>query len=149
MATIEAAMQKARTAQPSACEMLFSVKVRELAEDVEARIDFGARELLQALRAEALAGKGAHDAAVEHGVAPGGGRELGLRGEIAEEAAGKAVARAGGIDDLLEREGRSLECAQLRFLALWMEILWNNVAPYSPCLTTRMRGPRAMTARAA
>ncbi len=93
--------------------MLFSVKVRDLAEDIEARVDFGARELLQALRAEALAGIGAHDAAVKHGVAPGGGRELGLRGQIAEEASGKAVARAGGIDDFFEREGRRLESAKL------------------------------------
>ena len=73
---------------------------------IEALVDFLARELLQALGAEALAGKGAHDAAVEHGAAEGGGRELGLRGEITEEAAGKAVACAGGIDDLFKRQCR-------------------------------------------
>ena len=110
-------MQKTRTAQPSAFEMLFSVNVRDLAKEVEARVDLGAREVLQALRAEALAGKRAHDAAVKHGEAPGGRRELarrGGRGQITEEAAGKAVACAGGIDDFFEREGRSPEGAELR-----------------------------------
>src|SRR5580700_7393816 len=113
MAVAEAAMQKARTAQPSALEMLFSVKVRDLAKDIEARVDLRTRELLQALGAEALAGVGAHDAAVKHGVAPCGGRELGLRSQIAEEAAGKTITRAGGIDNFFERESRSLEGAQL------------------------------------
>src|ERR1039458_1436113 len=113
MAATEAAMQKARTAQPSALEMLFSVKVRDLAKDIEARVDLGTRKLLQALGAEALAGVGTHDAAVEHGVTPGGGRELRLRGQIAEEAPGKTVARAGRINDFLEREGRRLESAEL------------------------------------
>ena len=77
-------------------------------------VDFGARELLQALGAEALAGKGAHHAAVKHGAAEGVRRELGLRGEIAEEAAGKAVARAGGIDDFFERQCRRPEGAAPR-----------------------------------
>src|ERR1700691_6065315 len=113
MAVAEAAMQKARTAQPSALEMLFSVKMRDLAEDIEARVDLRTRELLQALSAEALAGVGAHDAAVKHGVTPGGGRELGLRSQIAEEAASKTIARAGGIDDFFEGESRRLEGAQL------------------------------------
>ena len=50
-----------------------SVKVRQLAEELEAVIDFFARKLLQALGAEALDGEGAHDAAIEHGVAIGVG----------------------------------------------------------------------------
>jgi hypothetical protein len=106
-------MQKARTAQPSAFEMLFSVKVRQLAKDIEARIDFSARDLLQTLGAEALAGVGAHDAAVKHSMAPGGWRLLRLRSEITEEASGKAVARAGWVNDLFERQGRSPEGAKL------------------------------------
>src|SRR5208282_6333508 len=106
-------MQKARTAQPSACEMRFSVKVRDLAKEVEARIDLSARELLKALGAEALAGVGTHDSAIEHGVTPRGRRQFRLRGQVAEEASGKAVSGSGGIDDFFEREGGRLECTQL------------------------------------
>src|ERR1035441_5448792 len=85
------------------------VKVRQLAEKVEASVDLRACEFLHPLSAEALAGKGAHHATVEHGAAVGGRSQLALRGQIAEEAAGKAVACAGGVDDLFERQGRSPE----------------------------------------
>ena len=47
------------------------------------------------------------------------GVSIRLRGEIAEEATGKTVAGAGGVDDLFEREGRSFEGAELRFLTFW------------------------------
>ena len=39
-----------------------------------------------------------------------------LRSEIAEEAAGKAVARAGGIDDFFERQRRRAEGGRADFL---------------------------------
>src|SRR5580692_12533880 len=113
MAANEAAMEKPSTAQPSAFETLRSVKVRKLTEDMETRVDLIARKPLQALCAKALAGKGAHHTAVIHGVTPGGGRECFLGSEIAEESSGKAVARAGRIDDFLQRERRSSEGAQL------------------------------------
>ena len=103
--------------------MRFSVKVRELAEDDEAFVNLLAGELLEALGSEALAGVGAHDAAVEHGAAEDGRSELGLRGEVAEEAAGKAVASAGGIDDFFEREGGCPE-GVVRALGL----LWRSFA---------------------
>jgi hypothetical protein len=92
-----------------------------------------AGELGDALGAKALHGKRAHHAAVEHGASVGGGREFGLRSQIAEEAAGKAVARAGGVDDFFQREGRRAEGAML---LLRRFALWKSVAPYSPCLTT-------------
>src|SRR5208283_3117451 len=119
MAAMEIAVQAAMTAQRSACEMPRSVKVRDLAKNVEARIDFRACKLLQALGAETLAGIRAHHAAVKHGVPPGGRRECFLGSKITEESAGKTVARAGGVDDLFERERRSFEGAKLRFLAFW------------------------------
>src|ERR1700691_5762024 len=111
MATNEAATEKASTAQLSAFETLRSVKVRDLTKEIESLVDFRARKPLQALGAETLAGIGAHHAAVKHGVPPGGGRELRLRGEKTEKAAGKAVARAGWINHLLKRKGRCFECA--------------------------------------
>src|SRR5579863_5883555 len=104
IATKEAAEQEARTASHSAREMERSVKVRQLAEEDEALVDLLAGERLNALGAKALDREGAHYAAVEHGAAEGGGGEFALRGEIAEETAGKAVARAGGIDDFLQRQ---------------------------------------------
>src|SRR5258708_40140240 len=88
-----------------------SVKVGQLTEERKAVIDFLARELLQAFCAEALDCKGTHDAAVEHGVAVGGWSELGLGSEIAEEAAGKAVARAGGVHNFFQRECGHMKCA--------------------------------------
>ena len=86
-----------------------SVKVRQLAEKDEAVVDLLAGELLQPLGAKALARKRAHHAAVKHGAPKGGRRELGLRGQIAEEPAGKAVARAGRVDHFFQRQRRRTE----------------------------------------
>src|ERR1700722_6640795 len=80
------------------------VEVRELAEERKACLDFAGFELLQAFCSEALDGKRSHDAAVEHSLAEDGGGESGLRGDIAEESAGKGVACTGGIDDFGERQ---------------------------------------------
>ena len=110
-------MEKTRTAQPSVLEMLRSVKVRDLTKEIEALVDFSARKLLQALGTETLASIGTHHAAVKHGMPPGGGRESFLGSKITEESPGKTVARAGGIDDFLEGQGRSFERAKLRFAA--------------------------------
>src|ERR1019366_9270875 len=107
-APVESAKQEASTNCNSSLEigprMGCSVKVGQLAEEGEAVIDFLARELLEALGAEALHRERAHDAAIEHGAMIDGGGEFGLRGEIAEEAAGKAVARASGVDYFFERK---------------------------------------------
>ena len=76
--------------------------MRELAEESEALIDLLPRELLHLFRTEALHRKGAHDAAVEHGEFEGMQGDFRLRSKIAEEAAGEGIARAGGIDYLVQ-----------------------------------------------
>src|SRR5271157_6404423 len=99
-AAIEAAAQPARTAihsGHSTREMGLSVKVGQLAKEDEAVVDLLAGELLQPLGAKALAGERTHHAAVEHGASEGGRGEFvrrGGRGQVAEEASSKAVARA-------------------------------------------------------
>jgi len=78
----------------------------------EAVVDLFAGELLKALGAEAFAGKGAHDAAVEHGAAVGFRVMVaGRRGS--RRSRRKAVARAGGVDDFFEKHGRSAKCVLL------------------------------------
>ena len=54
--------------------------------------------------------------------------------EVAHEPAGEGVARAGRIEDLLQREGRHVEGAARRSI---------SSAPYSPCLITTRLGPCA------
>src|ERR1700722_17148427 len=88
---------------------LSSVKMRELAEESEALIDLLSRERLRPLRAEALHRKGAHHAAIEHGAFEALHSDLGLRGEITKEAAGKGIARTRGIHDLIQRQRRGVE----------------------------------------
>jgi hypothetical protein len=61
MAAIDTAVAQAMTVQLSACEMPRSVKMGEVAEDIETLVDFSSSELLQAFGAKAFAGKGAHD----------------------------------------------------------------------------------------
>src|SRR5262249_43832619 len=89
------------------CSLWFSfslVDVRQLAEDLVTLFDLLARELLQALGAESFDGKRTHHAAVEHGALEDVAGELVLRSDVAHEAAGKAVARAGGVDYALDRQ---------------------------------------------
>ncbi len=88
------------------------VKMRDLPEEVEAFVDLFARYVLQTLGAEAFDSERAHDAAVEHCGAKDSGGELGLRGEVAVEAAGEGVACAGGVDDLSERQRGGAEGMQ-------------------------------------
>src|SRR6202167_2730999 len=85
------------------------LEVRELAEERKAFLDFAGVELLEPLGSEALHGEGAHDTAVEHGAAEDGGRERGLRGDVAEESAGEGIARAGGIDNFCQWESGHAE----------------------------------------
>src|ERR1019366_10492106 len=82
------------------------VQMRQLAEDLKPLIDLFARERLQPFRAKALHRERAHHAAVEHGVFQYAAADLALRGDVAHEAPGKAVASACGIAHLVERQGR-------------------------------------------
>src|SRR5271165_5464135 len=84
-----------------------SVKMRKLAEESEALINLLSRERLHPFRTKALHRKGAHDAAIEHGMFEILQGDLGLGGEISEEAAGEGIACTRGIDHLVERQGRS------------------------------------------
>src|SRR4051794_25755765 len=80
------------------------LEVRELAEEREARLDLLARERAQALGAEAFHRERAHHAAVEHRPLQHLAIELALGRDVSHEAAGKAVAGAGRIADLIERQ---------------------------------------------
>src|SRR6185437_947624 len=66
--------------------VFWSVKVSQLAEDLEPRIYLRAAQLLQPLRAEALASKRSHHAAVKHRAPKGPRRQLFLRSKIPEES---------------------------------------------------------------
>src|SRR5215472_18446737 len=96
----------------SPCPLWFafsSVDVRQLAEDLVTFLDLLARQLLQPFGAKSLDGKRAHHAAIEHGAFEDVARELVLRGDVAHEAAGKAVAGTRGIDHGLDRQGGRAE----------------------------------------
>ena len=88
----------------------FSVKVSQLAEFEEAVVNLLPGELGDSLGAKALNGKRAHHAAIEHGVFVSSRRQVGLRSEVAKEAAGKAVAGASRINDFFQRKRRRFEC---------------------------------------
>ena len=82
-----------------------------------AGIDLGARERAEAVHAELFAAEAAHDGAVDHGTAQFGEVHragFGIDtapGQVADEAAGEAVARAGGIEDILQQVTRGHEVA--------------------------------------
>src|ERR1039458_3425512 len=115
-AAIEAAAQETSTASHSTRAMGFSVNVSQLAEEDEAVVDLLAGKRLQPLGAKAFARERAHHAAVKHGAAIGGRCEFGLRGQVAEESAGKAVARTGWIHHHFQWKPRRPE---LRDFTLW------------------------------
>src|SRR5580698_4345371 len=94
-------MVSRRTASAAA---LSSVKVRELTDESETLIDLLSRERLHPFRTEALHRKGAHYATVKHGVRECLQCDLGLGGEVSEEAAGKRIAGTGGIHHLVQRQ---------------------------------------------
>src|SRR6266513_1570961 len=81
----------------------------QIAEDTEAIFDLRAREGEESLGAEALDGERAHHAAVKHRALKDRGREFGLGGEIAHEAARKGVASARGIVNLCDGQRRRAE----------------------------------------
>src|ERR1035438_9671995 len=83
--------------------------MRQLPKHLKPFIDLLARKRLQPLRAEALYRERAHHAAIEHGVLEHAAADFALRGDVAHEAPGKTVAGAGGIADLVQRQGRSTE----------------------------------------
>src|ERR1700722_9528195 len=93
---------------------MMSVQVRQLAKKLEALFDLVAREMLQALGAKALDGERAHDAAVEHCLFKDLRRQLFLRGDVSEEAAGEAVARPCRINHFGKRQRRRTE-GMMRF----------------------------------
>src|ERR1700733_14780865 len=83
---------------------LVSVKVGELTEESEALIDLLSRERLHLFRTEALHRKGAHDAAIEHGLFESLQGDPRLRGKIAEESAGERIARPRGVNYFFQRQ---------------------------------------------
>src|SRR5208283_2241093 len=97
---------EASTASHSTREMGFSVKVSQLAEQNETVVDLLTGKGLHPLGAKALAGERTHHTAVKHGAAEGGRSKFALRGQVAEESAGKAVARAGRVNHLFQRHRR-------------------------------------------
>src|ERR1035437_240751 len=83
--------------------------MRQLAKYLKPQVDLFARERLQTFRAKLLHRKGTHDAAIEHGLFQHPAAYLALRGDVAHEAAGKAIPSAGRIADLVQRQRRSPE----------------------------------------
>src|SRR3989304_4911581 len=89
------------------------IEAREVLELAVARVNLGARQAAQALQAELLDGKAPHDRAVNDGAAHlvnGTGVVPGcLRGQIPHESPREAVAGAGGIVYLFDRQRRGEE----------------------------------------
>src|SRR5271155_1000087 len=78
----------------------------EVVELLRASLDLFFREAADAVEAEMLDGEATHDGAVDHGAAEGRVVDGSGSGERAHEAAGKAVAGAGGVADDAQRHGR-------------------------------------------
>src|SRR5690242_1350126 len=82
-----------------------------------ARLDFLAGERAEAVHPELLAAEAAHDGAVDDGPLELGEVELAVlrrdaaSGEVADEAAGEAIARAGRVEDLFEEVAGGHEMA--------------------------------------
>src|SRR5580658_4164580 len=79
-----------------------SIKMRQLAEEHKALVNFFARQCLQPFRAKPLHGKRPHHAAIEHRSLERARSDFFLRRQIAEESAGKRIAGPGRIDDFAE-----------------------------------------------
>src|SRR2546422_84489 len=98
----------------SACPTL---EVRAIFEFLIARVYFGACQRAKTVYSELFAAEAAHDRAVDYRAAEIGVRDLAiagvdaLSGEVSDEAAGEAVACAGGIEDLLQQISRDHEVA--------------------------------------
>ena len=64
--------------------------------------------------------------------------------QVAEQAAGKAVSCAGGVDDFFKGKSRRSEegvAAPMCPVVEKLVSLKKAVAPYSPCLTSQSAGP--------
>src|SRR4030088_1568287 len=81
----------------------------ELAELFKSGIDFFTRERAKALHAEAFAAKTSHDRPIDHRAAEHAAADVvalqakAVLGQIADESAGETIARAGGIENVLEQ----------------------------------------------
>ena len=83
-------------------------EVRQLAEDLKARVNFLARKILQALRAKALHRKRAHHSAIEQRALEHFPVDLSLRCDVSHESAGKGIARTSRILYLIDgKRGRA------------------------------------------
>src|SRR5713226_6882984 len=71
--------------------------------------DFGASQPAQAVQAEAFHGEAAHHRTIDHRPAQRRIAGAALAGQIAHEAAGKAVASARRVMHLVQREGGNAE----------------------------------------
>src|SRR5208282_2816411 len=80
------------------------LQVRQFAEDLETRVDFPARKILQSLRSEALYGKRAHHAAVKEGALQHFSIDLALRCYVSHESAGKGIASSSRVLYLFNRQ---------------------------------------------
>src|SRR5260370_32253558 len=78
-------------------------------------LDFFTGQGAEAVHPELLAAEAAHDGTVDDGAPQFGKLEIAVRGrdtlagQIAEEAAGEAIARAGGIEDVFQQIARHHE----------------------------------------
>ena len=81
------------------------------------RLDFVAGQGAEAVHSELLAAEAAHNRTVDHGAAQFGEIDIAVggrdaaAGEIADEAAGEAIARAGGVEDIFQQIARRHEVA--------------------------------------
>ena len=80
-----------------------------------AGLDFFAGQGAEAVHAELLAAEAAHHGTVDHGAAQFGKIEIAVGGrdaapgQVADEAAGEAIARAGGVEDVFQQIARHHE----------------------------------------
>src|SRR5438309_1842066 len=81
----------------------------ELAEFFKSSIDFGTLQSAEALHAETLTTKASHDRAVDDSAAEIPAADMvglqieALLRQVADKAAGEAIARSGGIKDVFEK----------------------------------------------
>src|ERR1035438_8542558 len=84
-----------------------------------AGLDFFTGQGAEAVHPELLAAEAAHDGTVDHGAAQFGKIEIAVggrdaaAGQITDEAAGEAIARAGGVEDILQQIARDHEVLAL------------------------------------
>src|SRR5208282_735826 len=77
-------------------------QVRQFAEDLETGVDFVARQILQALRAESLHREGSHHSAIKQSALQDFAIDLALGRDVTHEASSKGIAGSGGVFDLVD-----------------------------------------------